>query len=98
RRVLDELVATAADRRLAGIEVLGRRSARHLLRDDVDRRKVVGRERVRRDVLEADRVGVDDLLRDDGLRVRREWDRAVRHVRNAVDTEREYIGGALGGG
>ena len=93
--VLDELVASAADRRLAAVEVLGRGAGRHLLRHDVDRRQVVGRERIRRRVLEADRVGIDDLLRDDRLRVRGERAGAVRHVRHAVDREHDVLGGQL---
>jgi hypothetical protein len=91
-RVLDELVAAAADRRLAAVEVFGRRAGRDLLRHDVDRRQVVRRERIRRRVLEADRVGVDDLLRDDRLGVGRERTGAVRHVRHAIDREHDVLG------
>ena len=93
--VSNELVAAAADRRLARVEVLGRRAGRDLLRHDVDRRQVVGRERIRRRIAEADRVGIDDLLGDDRLRVRGERSRAVRDERHPVDRERDVLGSQL---
>ena len=91
--VADELEAAAADRRLAAVEVVGRRVGGGLLRHDVDRRQVVGRQRIRRRIFQADRIRIDDLLADDGLGVGREAARAVGDERDAVDRERDILGG-----
>ncbi len=93
--VAHEFEAAAAHSSLARVEILRRCTGRDLFRHDVDRRQVVGRQRIRRRVLEADRVRVDDLLRDDRLRVRGERPRAVRNQRHAVDRERDVLGGEL---
>ena len=91
RHVFPILEASAADRGLAGVEVLGRRAGRGLLRHDVNRRHVGGDQRVRGRRLEANRVRIDNFLAGDGLGVSHEGTRAIRDLRHAVDRERDVL-------
>ena len=90
-----ELVRPGADRRFAGVEVLGAGAGRRLLRHDEHRVQVVRHHRVRRRGLQADRVAVDDLLRDDRPGEGGERAGARRERRRPVDRERDVLGGEL---
>ena len=83
-RVAHELVGPGADRRLAGVEIVGGRLRRGL-RDDRDLRHVGGHQRIGRRGLEPDRQRIDDDHLLDLLRVGGERRRAVRHRRHALD-------------
>ena len=94
--VAHELEAAAADGRLAAVEVVRRGIRRRLLRYDVDRGQVVGCQRIGRRILQAQRVRIDDLLRDDCLGIGGEAAGAVRDQRHAIDREHDVLGGQLG--